>query len=607
MTTYYDFLGVSPLASQDEINQALDRKYDYWRRLVTHHEQETVEEATKALRVLEQARATLTNPGKRSAYDAGLGLGPQLGGLTDPTAAASVPPSGPARTPPSAPAPSGGQRVDAWVCVRCQTPNPIGTRHCKHCGNAIGIDCPNCGRLTEANSRYCSNCGANVQDAFRKKREAEEEQRKSREAQEAERLRRQREQERQVAEQRSQEQVRQKQTSRRSCIIGIVAVVGFFMCCFGAYYIWPLMSRNNALGIPTLSIQQPTTDPLLASLAPQYTGSKIAVTADLSSVSSDQFQVRYKVSNTSQNILTLAFLSSDIVVTDNLGNTFPEQWGTQPIRDELEASGYSSEREYSLSLGGTLDPSATTLQLAFPALTDGEPAFQLTIPLVSIEQAQASFDAQLTYPDGDSFDLNTTITNNSPYFFVLRFNSANVAVTDDLGNSYQLEEYYANKTFADGLESVENYSHSRDYSFRFHPGLEPAATSLQVQVTVMGKTFSSQIPLSVSDDKVRYEAMVDYVNEYSNEFTIRVNVFNLGDSDFILRTDGNQASIGQRGQAFSPQPDRNGRVGYSISPGSSTSFYVYVDGALADQNDLILTLPVVSGTENIQIPVAAGN
>ena len=534
-------------------------------------------------------------------------MGPQLGGLTDPMAAVSVPPSGPMRPSPSTPAASGSQRVDAWVCARCQTANPIGTRHCKHCGNAIGIDCPNCGRLTEANSPHCSNCGTNVQDAFRKKREVEEEQRKLLEAQEAERLRRQREQERQFAEQKSQEAVRQKQTSRRSCMFSIVVVVGFFMCCFGAYYIWPLMFRNNAIGIQPLPIQQPTSDPLLASLVPQYTGSKIAVTADLSSVSDEQFQVRYKVSNTSQNILTLAFLSSDIVVTDNLGNTYPEQWGTQPIRDELEASGYSSEREYSLGLAGALDPSATALQLAFPALTDGEPAFQLTIPLVSIEQAQASFDAQLTYPGGDSFDLKTTITNNSPYYFVLRFNSSDISVTDDLGNVYQLEEYNANQTFADGLESAEEYYHSRDYGFRFHPGLEPGATSLQVQTTIMGKSFSSQIPLSVSDDKVRYEAMVDYVNDYSGEFTVRVNVFNLGDTDFVLRTDGNQASIVQRGQTFFAQPDRSERVGNSISPGSSISFYLYFDGALSDQNDLTLTLPVVSGTQNIQIPVAAGN
>jgi DnaJ-class molecular chaperone with C-terminal Zn finger domain len=608
MTNYYDFLGISPLASQDEIKKAIDQKYDYWRRLVTHHQQETVEEATKALRILEQARVTLTDQGKRNAYDAGLGLGPQLGGLTDPTVNVAVPPSKPSGSPPSASSASSSQRVDAWICARCQTANPIGTRHCKNCGNQIGVDCPKCGSLTEANTRFCSNCGVNIQEFIRKKRETEDEQRKLSEAQEAERLRLQHQQERQLAEQKSQEQVRQKQVSRRSCITAIAAVIGIFICCVGVYFVWPSLRTNRNIppaSEPNFPLAQPSTDPLLDSMIPHYNGGKVAVNAELTYVSGDQFQIQFVVKNISQTSLTLAFLSSDIKVTDNLGNTYTEQY-TQPIRDDLDAEGYSAERQYTLGLAGYLDPSVSELQIKFPSITQGESPFELKIPLVSIEQAKAGVDVALTYLRGDSFSVNITVSNNSPYYFPLRFNSSDVSVSDDLGNIYQINEYEANKPFADRLEGVDDYNHSRDYQFGFVPGIEPRATSLQVQANIMGKAYSSQISLPRSDQNVRYEAKVNYSNPDYNEFSVDVYVYNLADTDFILRTDGSKALLNQRGQTYSTKSDTE-RIGGSISPGGSTSFTLYFVGSLIDQNDLNLTLPVVSGTENVQIPVSASN
>lgn len=81
MSTYYDFLGISPSASQSEINSAIDQQYNHWRQLTTHHDQEMVEKAIQALRILEQVRDTLSSSANRDKYNTSIGLGTLLGGL----------------------------------------------------------------------------------------------------------------------------------------------------------------------------------------------------------------------------------------------------------------------------------------------------------------------------------------------------------------------------------------------------------------------------------------------------------------------------------------------------------------------------------------------
>jgi len=324
MPTYYDFLGILSSASQPEVNSAIDQQYDHWRRLTTHHEQETVENATRALRILEQIRNTLSDPISREKYNNSIGLGNQVGGLADP----SAPPIVSSRIPVASPPPSGSMsnqhRIDAWLCPRCQTANVIGTRHCKNCGVAIGIDCPNCGRLTEASTKHCSNCGVNVQDALRKRKTLEDEQRKHREMQEAERIRVQREQERVNAEQASKKLVKQKQQSRRSCITWTFAIAGLLVCCVAASAIVPLALRKGQVANAPI-LQLPTVDPLIAAQMPKYSGENIAVVAQLQDVSDDRFQINFEVENLTQANITLAFLTSDVVVADDIGNVYPQQ------------------------------------------------------------------------------------------------------------------------------------------------------------------------------------------------------------------------------------------------------------------------------------------
>lgn len=187
MPNYYEILEVSPTATTVEVETALENKYNVWRRLVTHHDPNVVNQANQALAILEQVRGTLTDPGKRSVYDAAIGIGgQQFGGLADPTAVLNTPvvtpvmaPMGAAVPPPVRREPAAAQQVqavqrtDAWVCPKCQTANTVGAQFCAKCGNQIAHNCPNCSKLTELANPFCPSCGANKEQAFNAHQEAE--------------------------------------------------------------------------------------------------------------------------------------------------------------------------------------------------------------------------------------------------------------------------------------------------------------------------------------------------------------------------------------------------------------------------------------------------
>lgn len=99
MGTYYELLAVSPGASVTEVEDAYRVGYDHWRLLVTSHDPELANRANGMLQQLETARAVLTDPQKRSAYNLSLSAEESVGGLADPTAGATPLPT---LTPPIA-------------------------------------------------------------------------------------------------------------------------------------------------------------------------------------------------------------------------------------------------------------------------------------------------------------------------------------------------------------------------------------------------------------------------------------------------------------------------------------------------------------------------
>ena len=174
MPTYYEMLKLTPTATAVEIEAAIEAQYHQWRRLVTHHDPNIVNQATQALQTLETIRTTLTNAEKRAVYDAAIGISGPVGGLADPEAllratAPSPPPAPPAKsqTPVAV-----SQHPDAWICPKCHKANPIGTRFCNQCGQQLGRQCPKCQQWTEAAFAFCAFCGENM-DTFSQRQEHE--------------------------------------------------------------------------------------------------------------------------------------------------------------------------------------------------------------------------------------------------------------------------------------------------------------------------------------------------------------------------------------------------------------------------------------------------
>lgn len=228
MQNYYEVLQVAQNAAIPEIEAACETQYNRWRRLVTHHDSETVDKATRALRMLEQIRTTLTDPARRAAYDATLDLSGTVSGLADLQAQPSRPIAPPLSSrapglPQTAPLVAPAARLDAWRCSKCHAASPVGTRYCRHCGEEIGRDCPKCGKLIEKSIRFCPECGVEVKTYIEEKQRLAEEY-----------ARRQQEEARHQAEEQArreaQEQEQKQRRDRAILYVIVIFVVVIIVC-----------------------------------------------------------------------------------------------------------------------------------------------------------------------------------------------------------------------------------------------------------------------------------------------------------------------------------------------------------------------------------------
>lgn len=176
MPTYYEMLKIQSTASAAEIEAAIQGQYDQWRRLVTHHDVKVANQANLALSTLETIRATLSDPSKRSAYDAGIGLGDTVGGLAD--VSVILQGLGPTMTPPAPGSskttgmPSAAPSSSLWTCPKpeCGADNPPHTRYCFKCGTELVRQCPECDAMTSLiATKMCGTCGYNYEVALERR------------------------------------------------------------------------------------------------------------------------------------------------------------------------------------------------------------------------------------------------------------------------------------------------------------------------------------------------------------------------------------------------------------------------------------------------------
>ncbi|MCL4299598.1 MAG: zinc ribbon domain-containing protein [Anaerolineae bacterium] len=233
MNNYYEFLQVQPTASQAEIEAAWEITYHKWRTLVTHHDQQVVNQANQALAALDQARTILLDPVKRAAYDTGLGLDGVIGGLGDPDALlrqAGVSPSPQGYS-------SSSHRLDVWECPQCDTANPVGTGYCQKCGTQVGQACPSCNQRIYIKAQHCPECGANIEAATHQ-RMLEEQHQAILQRQEAERLA--------MLEPIKQQSDSAMRWATAGCILAFIPILNIagFIASIGA-----IIKSRNALGM----------------------------------------------------------------------------------------------------------------------------------------------------------------------------------------------------------------------------------------------------------------------------------------------------------------------------------------------------------------------
>jgi hypothetical protein len=143
MADYYDLLGVTPLASSTEIEEAYVRVHG---AIVTDGQLDEDARAER-LRAVEDAYSVLVDPAQRARYDQG--RAPAVTSLQP----AAAQPSG------ALPAPIGRPTLGKQMaCPYCGTLNPLQSTLCSQCGQQISRPCPHCGQPTPLGQTVCSRC-----------------------------------------------------------------------------------------------------------------------------------------------------------------------------------------------------------------------------------------------------------------------------------------------------------------------------------------------------------------------------------------------------------------------------------------------------------------
>lgn len=591
MSTYYEILKLQPTATTVEIEAAIDTQYNQWRRLVTHHDPNVVDEANRALRTLERIRAMLTNPDKRAGYDAAIGIGGQIGGLADPEALlqAMPPPSPPgSRASQLTSSPSTPKSMDAWVCPKCRAPNRVGVRHCAKCGQQIGRECPKCHELIAVADGFCPHCGVDVEALLHQQQ-----------AEEAARLTQEREAARRQAEEAARAEAENKARARRNrigCGIGCLLILGLLIS------IGVLFSQQAAGTVSqaraTLAASQAQSSAATATaeaLIPKWIGTSIEVRATLRDVNDSRFEIGYAIINRTQSDYVASFLTSDIAVSDDQGNIYYPSRSTEPVRDTIPAH---QSREYTLYYEGTLDPGASALTLSTAQISD-EHDITLVIPLIPLtDQIDIGFELNQVWDDG--LEIRATMQNHAASDFVARFRASDVVVTDDWGNQYQMSEYDREEQYAALLSPSDYHGSFASYQWRFSPGIAPGASTLQVMITdFMGQQFEEVIPLGTPANGVRYEATISYVGD--DWFRVSFRVFNIGADDLIVRFDeGSVLVLDASGQPL-PSRETDRRHVDVVGSGSHVSYDLSFQGVPPSTNGLTLFLQIFSGTQDVQV------
>lgn len=497
---------------------------------------------------------------------------------------------------------------NTWLCKKCQTKNLVGKKFCSKCGNQLGHECINCYYLVLLDDIFCPHCGINfAQEKERRLAQQQESERQrvkakaEREAREME-LRRQKEMEdnARISQQKEYERTKNEQEMRLRIkkrnaqrLLSFITIVFITICIFGFY-----LASGQAGVFPFGFLSQSATEQASRYLySPTWKGNTIQVQVQLVSATSDSFQVRFDITNTTQNEIVATFLTSDILITDNLGNQYPVNDDTTLVQYTLGANRNNLYYTH-LRFSGAIDTSATSLTIQMPPI-NGEQPEVFTIPLRLMDNQLL---LTLSLNTSTLFNIDMEAANMSPEPFLLRFRSSDINVSDDIGNIYTLVENngytFHSDQYVDLIESNDSFHET----WRFFPAISPHAKSITISTTIMGHPYSQIVNLEHPVDQIRYESSLSHV--MGDTTAIKVSVFNLSQNDFLLRFAYNNIQIQTAdGSVIATINDTTNFVMRNIPPGKSESLILVFDTKLSDVTGLKLVIPVVSAYENVRVDI----
>ena len=400
----------------------------------------------------------------------------------------------------------------------------------------------------------------------------------------------------------------QREKSRRSfsrrfgCVIAVGLTVGIMVAILGTAIAYIRNSATDAVSEAEPSISEPVSASANATatadaLVPRWIGTSIEMRAKLDDVSENRFRIEYEVINRTGGEYTLSLLSSDIAVSDSAGSIYQSRSSTRPIQATI-STGQSTV--FTQDYEGTLSPNITYLTTDIEQI-GGEDDISLEIPLLPLTDAIA-VELGLDYVRDNGFGIEITIDNSGISGFISRFAADTLVVTDDIGNQYRYaNESDEDRTLAILLNPSGSYRNSVDYRWMFTPGIDPGATELKMILRdFMGKQFTSTEMLAAPSAEIRYEAAIRYTS--ADSFGIYFVVFNIGSTDFIARFNEQDSYVMSNSGNTYRALDGRRRVA-SIRPGDSMRYIIGFGGLPTGQEDLALIIPVLSGLEDIQIPI----
>lgn len=341
-----------------------------------------------------------------------------------------------------------------------------------------------------------------------------------------------------------------------------------------------------------------TLDPILVSLTPIWKNDNLQFTIQLVSGPyeiNEGIKIQFKNLQSSEQIIRL--FTSDVILKDDLGNLYPLWSPSEVMEKTLSAAGEGGDtQEVIVFFENFIPPEAKAMDVSIKQINDIKDLV-FTIPLLD-DANKIDAAVSVVNDNSDYLSLKATYTNNSLYDYVLRFNLSDFSLIDDLGNEYSLLD----PKLAHQYQCFLQPSTSKDYSFAYVPAIDPKASQLTANLKLMGNTLTKTFDLGEADQNIRFEAQIRGIN--TNNFVINLKVANLGQSDFIMRFSIPLTYVqDSAGQQYTNENTNKDREVRTLKPGDTYSNQLSYKGLVNKDSVLELIIPLMSGEENIRIPV----